>query len=168
MVEAFTTKPPQTPTETKSKRRKVEVEDSAVPLLTVASLSSSAIVANFQMAVACWDLLHSVTNLEKEFTKLCQHMRLDLCLKYFLLDITLYKEVFDEALFILQSLKTSPTEELRKNLQLASIYYRKGEKARWDPLSPFRSGGGRIAGGAARITGGGQGDFLRDQARSAT
>nr|CAD7456317.1 unnamed protein product [Timema tahoe] len=129
MVEAFTTKPPQTPTETKSKRRKVEVEDSAVPLLTVASLSSSAIVANFQMAVACWDLLHSVTNLEKEFTKLCQHMRLDLCLKYFLLDITLCKEVFDEALFILQSLKTSPTEELRKNLQLASIYYRKGEKA---------------------------------------
>ncbi|PNF20874.1 hypothetical protein B7P43_G11190 [Cryptotermes secundus] len=122
--------------EPKLKRRKTEMADdssSLTPLLTVARPGNMVVVHNFLMAVRCWDLLHSSDSLERDFTKLSQHLKLDSWLNGFLIDATLYKGRFDEALNKignLAALDTGVNAALRKYLRLASTLYCQGLFAR--------------------------------------
>lgn len=121
-----------TSVEPKPKRRKIEmIDDSSgsVPSLTVARPGNMLVVHNFLMAVRCWDLLHSSDSLEREFTKLSQHLKLDSWLHGFLIDAALYKGRFDEALNKmgnLSALDTGINGTLRRHLRLSSIYYCQG------------------------------------------
>ncbi|XP_067014792.1 integrator complex subunit 10 [Anabrus simplex] len=130
LVEAFAyPMEPDNPAEPKIKRRKLEI-DETVPLLTVAKPATGTpvpVIHNFLMAVRCWDLLHSSEILDREFTKLSQHLRLETWLQGFLIDLALYKGLFDDALTKLRALEVSGTTALvRRNLHMAGTYYCQG------------------------------------------
>ncbi|XP_021913688.1 integrator complex subunit 10 isoform X2 [Zootermopsis nevadensis] len=122
--------------ESKVKRRKAEITDessASTPLLTVARPANMVVVHNFLMAVRCRDLLHSSESLEREFTKLSQHLKLDSWLNGFLIDAALYKGRFDEAqnkIGNITALDTGINGNLRRHLRLASTFYCQGLFAR--------------------------------------
>ncbi|XP_063232724.1 integrator complex subunit 10 isoform X2 [Bacillus rossius redtenbacheri] len=151
LVEAFVSKEAAADS-CKAKRRRAEQDDGTAPLLTVGSPGAAGVATNFLVALGCWDLLHGPPALEKEFAKLSQHLRLDLCLGDFLLDAMLYKQVSEEALFMLQSPARTPAAELRRNLRLASVYCFKGDSRVVGALpAPSAAQGGPGPGGGAAL-----------------
>ncbi|GLH03759.1 Integrator complex subunit 10 [Gryllus bimaculatus] len=135
LVEAFCSRQDQEDSigEPKAKRRKLDGDESSTPLITVAKppvgQSVPPVVHNYIMAVRCWDLLHSTEYLEREFTKLSQHLRLNnTWLQGFLIDTAIYKGKFQEAIEkILFQETTASTDCLQKNLRLASTYHSLGQ-----------------------------------------
>ncbi|KAK7793853.1 hypothetical protein R5R35_014136 [Gryllus longicercus] len=135
LVEAFCSRQDQEDSigEPKAKRRKLDGDESSTPLITVAKppvgQSVPPVVHNYIMAVRCWDLLHSTEYLEREFTKLSQHLRLNnTWLQGFLIDTAIYKGKFQEAIEkILFQETTASTDCLQKNLRLASTYHCLGQ-----------------------------------------
>ncbi|XP_049767483.1 integrator complex subunit 10 [Schistocerca cancellata] len=131
--------------ETKAKRRKLEASDeAAAPILTGppravgnstattvgAGLTSSPVVHSFLMAVRCWELLYSTESLEREFSRLAQHLKLDVWLQGFLMDAALYSGNFESALSLVRSQPEPPPTSLaalRRHLRLASICYCLGQ-----------------------------------------
>ncbi|XP_031333411.1 integrator complex subunit 10 [Photinus pyralis] len=133
LVEAFTDPNLPTPvTEPKSKRRKGE--NDSTPLLTVDKSENRGIIGNFLMAVNCWDLFHSSDNLQREFSKLNTHIKLDAWLFNFLIDYSIYKGLYDDALIRLQQINDSHLS-VAKNIRHSSILYlRKSYTSSFEPL----------------------------------
>ncbi|XP_060526875.1 integrator complex subunit 10 [Cylas formicarius] len=125
LVEAFTDPTlPNPTTEPKSKKRKndQDIIHATNPYVSVEKADLKVIHSNFLMCVNCWDLLQSSENMQREFFKMQNHLKLDSWLSVFAIDYALYRARYDEAYLLLQKI-TDSSLFLQKYLRLASILY---------------------------------------------
>ncbi|XP_072397868.1 integrator complex subunit 10 [Diabrotica undecimpunctata] len=127
MVEAFSdVSLPNLVTEPKGKKRKNDADMShfSSPCITVEKPHLKCIQNNFMLCLNSWDLINSSENLRREFIKLNSHLKLDQLLSGFLIDYTLYKGLYDDALVFIHKISDSSLF-LQKYIRIASILYNK-------------------------------------------
>ncbi|XP_049820530.1 integrator complex subunit 10 isoform X2 [Aethina tumida] len=122
LVEAFTDKNLPLPvTETKAKKRKSD-NDYLFPHISVEKSDFKNMPSNFMICVNCWDLINSSEMLQREFAKLTSFLKLDKWMANFMIDYSIYKERYEEALIFLHKV-VEPSIQLSKFIRIASIFF---------------------------------------------
>ncbi|CAH1104355.1 unnamed protein product [Psylliodes chrysocephalus] len=137
MVEAFSDSTLPNLTETKSKKRKSDVDmpHISAPCVTVEKPQFKNIQNNFLVCMNCWDLLNSSENLRREFIKLNAHLKLDPLLSGFVIDYALYKGLYDESLMFLHKITDSSLLLQRYIRETAILYGKKNYSYCLEPIT---------------------------------
>ncbi|XP_061165472.1 integrator complex subunit 10-like [Saccostrea echinata] len=109
--------------------KKVKVQADGNPTIVGAECltNSSKIINSFTTAFKCYELMHSTTELQTEFMKLCEiwHMETWTWMGHFQTDMLIYQGAFTDAIAHLQNFSSAIKEnmQLRSNLQMACCFY---------------------------------------------
>ncbi|XP_078325971.1 integrator complex subunit 10-like isoform X2 [Crassostrea virginica] len=109
--------------------KKAKVQSESSPIIVGADCLSNAsrIINSFTTAFKCYELMHSTTELQTEFMKLCEiwHMETWTWMGHFQTDMLIYQGAFADAIAHLQNFSSTIKEnmQLRSNLQMACCFY---------------------------------------------
>ncbi|KAK3107684.1 hypothetical protein FSP39_019808 [Pinctada imbricata] len=110
-----------------SKKLKTQTDTSPKLLATSSVPDSQHIISSFSTAFKCYELLHSSTELQREFMSLCEmwHMETWTWMGHFQTDMLIYQGAFMDAIAHLQNFSTANKESMkvRSSLQMACCFF---------------------------------------------